>query len=523
MKSRDIIRKDVHIPLILFLIAVVTRIPFTSKLFFHSDSINFALALRKYDVTLHQPHPPGYFLYIMFGRLLNLFVADTNMTFVSISILFSGLTVVAIYYLGRELFGRKIGIFAATLAIASPNLWFHGEVALTYVIEAFFSTLTAFLCWKTYQGEKRYAWMTAIVLGIAGGIRQNTPVFLFPLWLFSMKGLPARRFAAYLALFAVTSMSWFIPMVRMTGGWSAYAGAFQELWLFNTGHNSVLEAGWPALRLYSMTLLGFIAYGLGAGILVLSLAAYVLARRKMTSTVDRRKTLFLSIWILPSVLFHLLIFIHPANPGYALLFLPALLVINAATIGDVSRELQRITCRDLRTPILALIIVVNTSIFLFARLPISYPEIKDHDRYLASLIDDLKTFNPATSAIFLKPYIYYGTRHVMYYLPQYRVYEVDRTVAKTGAIRKIFWGMNGQTCISDEIAIPKEITTFVTPFKENDKKNAKYIRGLSVVQSFPSSYPFPFTASGPIGLVKEIYPELRLKPPTGVETYGPAR
>src|SRR5687768_13394045 len=32
------------------------------------DSINFALGLREFDVASHQPHPPGYPVYIALGR-----------------------------------------------------------------------------------------------------------------------------------------------------------------------------------------------------------------------------------------------------------------------------------------------------------------------------------------------------------------------------------------------------------------------------------------------------------------------
>src|SRR5215208_6377741 len=32
------------------------------------DSINFALGLREFDVAKHQPHPPGYPVYIALGR-----------------------------------------------------------------------------------------------------------------------------------------------------------------------------------------------------------------------------------------------------------------------------------------------------------------------------------------------------------------------------------------------------------------------------------------------------------------------
>ncbi len=164
------------------------------------DSVQFALALEKYDITVHQPHPPGYFLYVMLGRLVNFFIKDANSTFIFISILFSGLAVVTIYYLGKEIFDKKTGVIAALIALTSPNLWFHGEVALTYVVEAFFSSFVALLCWRILKGEHKYLWLSVIALGIAGGIRQNTIVFLLPLWLFSVKGVPLRKIIASLGL-----------------------------------------------------------------------------------------------------------------------------------------------------------------------------------------------------------------------------------------------------------------------------------------------------------------------------------
>jgi hypothetical protein len=51
--------KNASIPLVLCLITVATRIPFSSKPLYHMDSVHFALALERYDLTVHQPHPPG--------------------------------------------------------------------------------------------------------------------------------------------------------------------------------------------------------------------------------------------------------------------------------------------------------------------------------------------------------------------------------------------------------------------------------------------------------------------------------
>ena len=35
------------------------------------DSINFALGVRNFDVTQHQPHPPGYPVFILAAKILH--------------------------------------------------------------------------------------------------------------------------------------------------------------------------------------------------------------------------------------------------------------------------------------------------------------------------------------------------------------------------------------------------------------------------------------------------------------------
>ena len=67
----------------------LTRFLFRSHYLYDIDSVNFALALKRFDTTVHQPHPPGYFLYICLGRLASLIFHDANSALVAISILFS--------------------------------------------------------------------------------------------------------------------------------------------------------------------------------------------------------------------------------------------------------------------------------------------------------------------------------------------------------------------------------------------------------------------------------------------------
>src|SRR6187399_2379781 len=48
---------------------LLAHVPFLSPALEDIDSINFALGLHHYDPALHQPHPPGYPVFIAAGRL----------------------------------------------------------------------------------------------------------------------------------------------------------------------------------------------------------------------------------------------------------------------------------------------------------------------------------------------------------------------------------------------------------------------------------------------------------------------
>lgn len=489
--------------------------PFSSKLLYHTDSVHFALALERYDITVHQPHPPGYFLYVMLGRFLNLFIKDANTVFVTISVVFSGLAVVSIYYLGKEIYDNRIGLLAAAIAITSPNFWFHGEVAMSYIVEAFFSTVVAYLCWRLCRGEHKYMWLSVVALGIAGGIRQNSLVFLLPLWLFSVRRLPIKKVVLSLGLLVSVCLLWFAPMVSMTGGWEAYRGAFRELWLFHTGRFTVFERGWGSLRYSSSVLFRFIFYGVGAGIFALGIAAYSLIRKGRIHFLDRHKALFFSLWVLPSTLFYLLIFIHPTNPGYVLLFLPALFILVAVSAeylsDDAPLPLKEGGLRRgrLLIPLASILIISNAAIFFFSKLPVSRVEIRNHDRDLTVMLNKIRGFDPSGTAVFVKPYTFFNFRHIMYYLPEYRVYQVDVRIAPTGEMRKTFWGMGRKTFITDEIVLPEGIDTFIVPLLEDEIDKVRDIQQVRTAK-LETSDPL-YLAFGNITLIKEVCPELSVR------------
>jgi hypothetical protein len=59
------LRPFIAIAALLFLVA---HLPFLARTLDDIDSINFALGIRRFDPTLHRPHPPGYPIYIAIGK-----------------------------------------------------------------------------------------------------------------------------------------------------------------------------------------------------------------------------------------------------------------------------------------------------------------------------------------------------------------------------------------------------------------------------------------------------------------------
>src|ERR1700686_2029426 len=59
-----------HVAVALALVFLAAHLPFLPASVEDLDSINFALGLRHFDVARHQPHPPGYPIYIAIGKVV---------------------------------------------------------------------------------------------------------------------------------------------------------------------------------------------------------------------------------------------------------------------------------------------------------------------------------------------------------------------------------------------------------------------------------------------------------------------
>ncbi len=400
-------------PYVLLMSAIVlSRFLFRSHYLYDIDSVNFALALDHFDPSVHQPHPPGYFLYVWLGRLANTIFQDANTALVAISIAASAGAVFLIYLLAENWFGRKAALFGGLIFLFSPLSWFHGTVALTYIVEAFFSALVGYLCWRTYSRDSRWVIPASIALGLGAGFRPSSLLLLGPVWLLSISRLPRKQALVGCAALGATVLAWFLPMLSQSGGASAYFGSLGALWHTVSSNQSVFNSPITLSIARFFVILGILALGTGTA------AVALLKRRDTQRHLHHEAKKFTWVWIVPGILFFTLIFLRSVNSGYLLVLFPPIF----AWLGQWTS--QWFGTAGLQQPwkiaAIAACAAANTAVFLFAPFYCSYGEVRRFERKLVEIVAALpRMAGPNDTLIVGFDSHFLGYRHAAYYLPAY--------------------------------------------------------------------------------------------------------
>ena len=279
------------------------------------------MALKEYDVLKHQPHPPGYILYVILGRIVNAWLHDPTASYVALAVAFSGLTTFVVYYLARAIYDRTTALAAAAMLAVSPLFWFYGSVGLTYAGEALFASTVAYFGFRALNGSRSDAYLAAWYLGIAGGMRQSLLVLLFPLYIGCVV-FGTRRWRAVLislGILIASVLTWFVPMIWLTGGLERYIAASVELADSVVKPTSIVGGPFDVTLRMSRYLLESVLVALGPLAAASLLTVWYVRRWGWTS-----REWFLLAWTVPPVLVYTLV--HFGQAGYVLTFLPALVI-----------------------------------------------------------------------------------------------------------------------------------------------------------------------------------------------------
>jgi hypothetical protein len=529
-------------------LVLVSRLLFRSHFLYDIDSVNFALGISRFDPTVHQPHPPGYFLYICLARLVNSIVHDPNTALVAISIAASCGAVVMIYVLALDWFGQPAARFAALLFLLSPLTWFHGIVGLVYIVEAFLSALAGYLCWRVCQGRKGFAIPAALVLGLGAGIRPSFPVFLAPLFLFSLWGISWKRIGATIAVALVAVLAWFVPMVQASGGFHRYLLALSALWRTEGGHHTVFNSS-PFMSIARILVIVFIgAMCFGPAILLFVRALY----RKQSAGVrqplvgqtlglrrprrppaasplpttaaleigaesrpsgrglaaQRDRKLFTWIWIAPGLLFFSFVFLPLVNSGYLLVVLTPVFLWLGLWASEWYAGLW--LAKLLKWAAIGVLAAIDILIFLGAPMYCSYRSVRQFEANLRSIQQAVPGLaSPEHTLIVGFDSHFLGYRHAGYYLPQYETVEYPKMPTAGGP--RIMMMRNRDTHLLEKLDATRFTNFLLFPLPSDEKAYAAYT--AKVKAKFPQSDLRTVHAGnhdfimGPISDVRFLFPD----------------
>lgn len=296
------------------------------------DSINFALGVRDFDVSQHQPHPPGYPLYILAAKIVHAAgraagaIVHVNFTEAHalslVGVLAGALAVFALLGLfaewDRDAWTGAPPWPATLVAVACPLFWITAARPLSDT-----TGLAAALGvqWLLVRARTpRDVALAAACAGLAAGFRSQVVVLTGPLLLLSLATLPrGARFSGVwraVAAYAAGTLIWLGPLLWISGGPVAYWQAFSAQGAEDLSGVAMLATTPTVRQLVRALLYTFVApwgyWQLATGALILAAAG---AARMLLGA--RPALLSLLVAFAPYALFDLL-FQESVTTRYAL-------------------------------------------------------------------------------------------------------------------------------------------------------------------------------------------------------------
>lgn len=515
---------------------VLSRIPFRAQIPYGLDSIQFVLGTSHYDVRIHQPHPPGYFLFVMTGRFLSTFLQDPNLSFVALNVVLSMLAAWLVFSLAREMFGVRSAFASVLLMATSPVFWFHGEVALSNAADCFFVCLLALFCWRNLNHDYGRIYLSAVVLGLAGGIRQNTLLFMLPLWILSIRRVGLRKQSLSFAILVLIVTSWYLPMASLSGGIAAYQSALRDHWLNSNWHGFSLE--WVPFNSFCVAY--FILLGTGPGTLFLLLGAlFYFDRVKLSSLSRDPRFQFFMAWLLPPFGFFVFIYSHPIQTGHSLIYLPALMILMPGCVQLSCEQMKRlfrpnemrlvagratrqgggdltllpIVGFPLSQVLLVILVACNLFMFLAMNTAVSQSAIRKYELQVTELVAEVEShWSPRQVVLISYDFMFLGFRDLMFHLPEYHTYQPK--IYSLAGKDLLFTGFRRETRLVEQIEVPGEIQYFVLDADEF-VRNPELIEGIRLDQYPKESFLITPSGSrlfrGEIQNLPKLFPRIHIK------------
>lgn len=289
------------------------------------DSSQLGRGVTEYSIEKHQPHPPGYPFWVAAARAVTKLTPSIPAALSILTLLFSAGALIVFGMTIRELLpGRESGWLVALLAFSPPVL-FYSAAQSSYSSDLFAACAAGYFAVRIEKGASRHFVYFCVFLALAMGLRQSGAVFLAPLWAlsaFTTWRRSKREFGAGLLIGASAFATWFVPFVRLAGGWAKYRELTSKQFEGTVSRTSTLF-GAPIGNHQAMLLDFAVCIAITmAGLAFAAAISRTISREKEPEPLLPRLRLLVLLWGAPNLLFVSLF--HFPKPGYLMLSLPAL-------------------------------------------------------------------------------------------------------------------------------------------------------------------------------------------------------
>jgi hypothetical protein len=399
---------------VIFLIALMARLPFGSEYLWAWDSVLYARALEYFDVGAGRPHPPGSLFYVLAGRAAALFTGDANAALVLVSTVAGAATCAVGYLLALRRFGLLAAVTTSLILLANPLLWHYSEVAYPYTLLALLAGGLGSALFLS-RGTLHESIALSFALGVAAGFRQDLLLLLGPLWLWSVARNRVSGLAVSACALAAGSLIWLVPSAIFSGGFDRYLGlaSGQAIAVADMGGDTASRL----LRNATMTAVG-LRWQLLWALPLLPVGVWVLARGQRR---DGLPVMPLALWFAAPLLTYLLL--HIGEWAYVLsLAVPLALVAAVGASALLTSARPRLT-RVVVVAAVSAALIANGASFVLGDGRFSRAEIRRHDRALELQIAYIRDRMRPNETILLAEANYL---HAQHYLPDYTTIYVER-------------------------------------------------------------------------------------------------
>jgi hypothetical protein len=359
---------------VLALTTIVTRWPIRARTFFEFDSINFAVAIFRFNLREVTPQMPGYILHVLLARLIHSISGDLNQSYIILSVALSVGAVLFLWRAAAVLRGERVATVTALLWLTTPLFWFHGAINSIYVEEVFYASVLLYLGLKWLRRDHPTWEVVAymIAFSLAAGARQTSLFFFLPATIFLIwKRRPSQKILilSLLCILAVTGV-WISELLREAGGFSIYLSLARSESIFKI--QSVLFGNsWQSQFDLMVKVLFYFVLALGSSWLMVVTIDILYARRSIIFIRQHARkptAIFVLLIAIVPLVFYFIVFFMKA--GYLLNVVPSAILVRAVLVDQFAIWLAEREKRHsnnplkLTRPIITRNVVIITSILI---------------------------------------------------------------------------------------------------------------------------------------------------------------